>query len=485
MQIMETGMHTAGDTILVVDDEEPVLESLEMLLEGSFRVITADSGEKAIRLLRENDVHVAILDVIMPGMGGMATLDKIVSMPDHPEVVMLSASDSARMGAKAVKNGAFDYIAKPFDSHELLEVTRKALEKRRLKREVDFLRSEVVKLSGFGNIVGRSKRMQEVLQIVQRICGTDSNVLITGESGTGKELIARSIHAGGSRSGGPFIPVNCAAIPRELLESEFFGHEKGSFTGAHERRTGKFELSNGGTLFLDELSTLQLDLQAKLLRVLQEREFTRVGGSRIIRVDIQIISATNQDLKKAVNTGVFRQDLKDLIRKGLFREDLYYRLNVLPIDLPPLRERRGDIPVLARFILEKIAYRMNRPVADITPEAIEQLKDHYWPGNIRELENMLERLVAFSPGGRPIDILDLPNELLFPETDVHRRVEDTKGLIEARDRFERLYILSALRKVDWNQSEAARVLGILRNTLIKKISSLGLKAPIEQKYNLD
>ena len=452
---------TSSDTILVIDDEEPVLESLEMLLEGSFRVLKADSGEKALRILRENDVQVAILDVMMPGMGGMAALDMIVSMPDHPEVVMLSASDSARMGAQAIKNGAFDYIAKPFDSEELLEASRKALEKRRLKREVDYLRSEVVKLSGLGDIVGRSKGMQEVLRIVERICRTDSNVLITGESGTGKELIARTIHTRGGRSGGPFVPVNCAAIPRELLESEFFGHERGSFTGANERRMGKFELSNGGILFLDELSTLHLDLQAKLLRVLQECEFTRVGGSRIIRVDVQVISATNQDLK-------------DLIRKGRFREDLYYRLNVLPINLPPLRERRSDIPVLTQFILEKIAHRLNRPVASLTPEAMEQLKTHFWPGNIRELENLLERLVAFSPGSRPIDIQDLPNELLFPETDIHRRVEDTRGLIEARERFERLYILSALRKVDWNQSEAARVLGIHRNTLIKKISSLGL-----------
>lgn len=457
-----------NDTILIVDDEAPVRESLEMLMEGRFRVLKADSGEKAIRVIKENDVDVVILDVIMPGMGGMAALDAIMNMPEPPEVVMLSAADSARLGVQAVKNGAFDYLAKPFDSEDLLEVSRKALEKRRLKREVDYLRSEVVKLSGFSNIVGRSKRMTEVLQIVQRICGTDSNVLITGESGTGKELIARTIHAGGARNIGPFVPVNCAAIPHELLESEFFGHEKGSFTGAHERRIGKFELSNGGVLFLDELSTLHLELQAKLLRVLQEREFTRVGGTRSIRIDTRVISATNQDLK-------------ELIRAGKFREDLYYRLNVLPVHIPALRERRGDIPVLARFFLEKIAYRLNRPVADITSEALEQLKNYNWPGNIRELENLLERLVAFSPGNRSLDVQDLPNEIVFPETDLVRTTQNTKGLLEARDRFERMYILSALRKVSWNQSEAARVLGIHRNTLIKKMAAFGLNNRSDQQ----
>jgi len=459
--MMNADAQLMNDIVLVVDDEAPVLESLEMLMEGRFQVLKAESGEKAIRLLKENDVDVVILDVVMPGMGGMATLDAIMSMPEPPEVVMLSASDSARLGVQAVKNGAFDYIAKPFDAEDLLEVSRRALDKKKLKREVSYLRSEVVKLSGFSNIVGRSRKMQEVMQLVERICLTDSNVLIGGESGTGKELIARTIHSGGSRRDGPFIPVNCAAIPRELLESEFFGHEKGSFTGAQGRRIGKFELANGGILFLDELSTLHLDLQAKLLRVLQEREFTRVGGNKPVRIDTRVISATNQDLK-------------ELIKEGKFREDLYYRLNVLPIQLPPLRERKGDIPILVQFILEKIAYRLNRPVVDLAPEAMEYLKNYRWPGNIRELENLLERLVAFCPGNKPIDEQDLPNEIVFPETEVHRSVKNTKGLLDARSRFEKMYILSALRKASWNQSEAARALGIHRNTLIKKIQALGL-----------
>ncbi|MGD8353201.1 MAG: sigma-54 dependent transcriptional regulator [Pseudomonadota bacterium] len=459
---MDTDTMDMTRTVLIVDDEAPVRESLETLMEDYFMVLKAGDGEEAIKILRENDVDLVILDVMMPGIGGMATLDSIMKQSDPPEVIMLSAADSARLGVQAVKNGAFDYIAKPFDSEEILKVSQKALEKRELQREVKYLRSEVVKLSGFSNIVGNSRGMQEVFRIVQQICNTNSNVLITGESGTGKELIARTIHSKGQRSQGAFVPVNCAAIPHELLESEFFGHEKGSFTGAHERRIGKFELAKDGIMFLDEISTLRRDLQAKLLRVLQEREFTRVGGSHPIKVNAQIISATNQDLR-------------ELIKRHEFREDLYYRLNVLPIHLPPLRERRGDIALLVRHFLKSIAYRLNRKVSDVTPEAMEILKTYHWPGNIREMENLLERLVAFSTNSSLIDVQDLPNELVFPESEGHGgMLLGSKGLLEARDRFEKMYILSALRKSGWNQSETARVLGIHRNTLIKKMASHGL-----------
>ncbi|MCJ7500912.1 sigma-54 dependent transcriptional regulator, partial [bacterium] len=308
---MDTDKMVLNQTVLVVDDEAPVRESLETLLEDLFVVLQAENGEMAMKSLGESEVDLIVLDVMMPGMGGMATLDSIMKLADPPEVIMLSASDSARLGVQSIKNGAFDYIAKPFDSTELLKVVEKALEKRRLQREVNYLRSEVVKLSGFSNVIGNSRGMQEVFRIVQQICKTDSNVLITGESGTGKELIARIIHSKGQRSSGSFVSVNCAAIPQELLESEFFGHERGSFTGAHERRIGKFELAKDGIMFLDEISTLRQDLQAKLLRVLQEREFTRVGGSQSIRVNAQIISATNQDLR-------------ELISERKFREDLYY-----------------------------------------------------------------------------------------------------------------------------------------------------------------
>ena len=459
---MDTEKTVLTQTVLVVDDESPVRESLETLMEDHFMVLKTEDGEGALRSIGETEVDLVILDVMMPGMGGMATLDSIMKLSDPPEVIMLSATDSARLGVQAVKNGAFDYIAKPFNSSEILKVAEKAMEKRQLQREVKYLRSEVVKLSGFSNIIGNSRSMQEIFRIVQQVCNTDSNVLITGESGTGKELIARIIHSKGQRSEGPFVPVNCAAIPQELLESEFFGHEKGSFTGAHERRIGKFELAKDGIMFLDEISTLRQDLQAKLLRVLQEREFTRVGGSQSIRVNAQFISATNQDLR-------------DLITEQKFREDLYYRLNVLPIHLPPLRERKGDITLLVRHFLERIAYRLNRKVSDVTPEAMSVLKTYHWPGNIREMENLLERLVAFSTDQNTIDIQDLPNELVFPESDSHGGiVASSKGLLEARDKFEKMYILSALRKSGWNQSEAARVLKIHRNTLIKKMNSHGL-----------
>lgn len=459
---MEADKMTLAQTVLVVDDEAPVRESLETLLEDYFVVHKAEDGEMAMKSLRDREVDLVILDVMMPGKGGMATLDSIMKLSDPPEVIMLSATDSARLGVQAVKNGAFDYMAKPFDSTEMLKVVDKALEKRRLQKEVNYLRSEVVKLSGFSNIIGNSRGMQEVFRIVQQICNTESNVLITGESGTGKELIARTIHSKGQRNSGPFVPVNCAAIPQELLESEFFGHERGSFTGAHEKRVGKFELAKDGIMFLDEISTLRQDLQAKLLRVLQEREFTRVGGSQTIRVNAQIISATNQDLR-------------ELVSERKFREDLYYRLNVLPIHLPPLRERKSDIPLLVRHFLEKIGYRLNRKVSDVTPEAMEVLKTYHWPGNIREMENLLERIIAFSSNDKPIDVQDLPNELIFPEPDgAGGMVISSKGLLEARDRFEKMYILSALRKSGWNQSEAARVLGIHRNTLIKKMASHGL-----------
>ena len=459
---METDKIALVQTVLVVDDEAPVRESLETLLEDLVVVLKAESGERAISSLRESAVDLVILDVMMPGIGGMATLDSIMKLPDPPEVIMLSAMDSARLGVQAIQKGAFDYIAKPFDSTDILNVVGKALEKKRLLREVNYLRSEVVKLSGFSNIIGNSKSMQEVFRIVQQICNTESNVLITGESGTGKELIARIIHSKGQRSSGSFVSVNCAAIPQELLESEFFGHERGAFTGAHERRIGKFELAKDGVMFLDEISTLRLDLQAKLLRVLQERELTRVGGSQSIRVNAQIISATNQDLRELVN-------------EHKFREDLYYRLNVLPVHLPPLRERKSDISLLVRHFLDKITYRLNRKVSDVTPEAMEVFKTYYWPGNIREMENLLERLVAFSTNDNAIDVQDLPNELVFPEQEGRGgAVTGSRGLLEARHRFEKMYILSALRKSGWNQSEAARVLGIHRNTLIKKMASHGL-----------
>ncbi|MEE8319725.1 MAG: sigma-54 dependent transcriptional regulator, partial [bacterium] len=300
--------------LLIVDDEESVRDSLELLLEESYRMYKAADGMEALDRIEDLGVDLVILDVTMPGIDGMETLSRIMKLPAPPEVVMLSATDSARLGIQAVKEGAYDYLAKPFDKEELKEVIKRALQRRSLEREVSFLRAEVEKLGGFGDMVGRSPMMLELFMIVEKVAQTDTSVLISGESGTGKELVARAIHSRGERKKGPFVPVNCAAIPRELLESEFFGHEKGAFTGAHARKIGKFELANGGILFLDEISTLQQELQAKLLRVLQDREFVRVGGTQSVRSDVQIIAASNQDLG-------------EMVADGKFREDLFYRLN--------------------------------------------------------------------------------------------------------------------------------------------------------------
>ncbi|HDL53355.1 MAG TPA: sigma-54-dependent Fis family transcriptional regulator, partial [Proteobacteria bacterium] len=315
---------------------------------------------------------------------------------------------------------------------------------------------------------GKSPQMREVFRLVEKVSQTGSNVLIAGASGTGKELVARAIHSQGARKGGPFIPVNCAAIPQELLESEFFGHEKGSFTGAHERSIGKFELANRGILFLDEISTLRMELQAKLLRVLQEREFNRVGGAKLIRVDVQIIAATNMDLK-------------NMVASGTFREDLFYRLNVLPITLPPLKDRPGDIPLLVNHFLKDISYRVNRKAPKVTPEALKLLEAYSWPGNARELENVLERMVALSSGEGSIGIEDLPVEIATTEFSSNTQTGSSDSLLEARDRYEKMYVLSALRKTGWNQSEAARLLRIHRNTLLKKMAAFQLSARKEQQ----
>ena len=390
--------------LLIVDDEESVRDSLELLLEESYRMYKAADGKEALDRIEDLGVDLVILDVTMPGIDGMETLSRIMKLPAPPEVVMLSATDSARLGIQAVKEGAYDYLAKPFDKEELKEVIKRALQRRSLEREVSFLRAEVEKLGGFGDMVGRSPMMLELFMIVEKVAQTDTSVLISGESGTGKELVARAIHSRGERGKGPFVPVNCAAIPRELLESEFFGHEKGAFTGAHARKIGKFELANGGILFLDEISTLQHELQAKLLRVLQDREFVRVGGTQSVRSDVQIIAASNQDLG-------------EMVADGKFREDLFYRLNVIPINIPPLRDRRKDIPLLVKHILGRLCERLNKTVPKVSREAMKVLKSCQWPGNVRELENLLERIVVLSPKGSEIDVQDLPMEITVARGD--------------------------------------------------------------------
>jgi len=337
-----------------------------------------------------------------------------------------------------------------------------------LEQEVRYLRSEVENKSWYNRIISQSHSMKTVFALIEKVAITSSSVLITGESGTGKELVARAIHNSSERVQKPFVAINCAAIPPELIESELFGHEKGAFTGAYNRGVGKFEFANGGTVFLDEISNLKIELQAKLLRFLQEHEFTRVGSNRTIKVDVRMIAATNIQLKK-------------LVRQKRFREDLYYRLNVIPLKLPPLRSRKGDIPLLTTYFIEKFNRQLNEKISGITPAAMTVLEDYPWPGNIRELENLIERLIVLKSDGLFIDEKDLPFDILFGDDFLKDKMNLDKSLLLARQTFERQYILRTFRKSDWNQTKTARRLGIHRNTLMQKLKALDIKLEVAKK----
>ena len=458
--------HSNSASILIVDDDIGTRESLEEILEDEYDVICVDSGYAALEKLNRENFDLVLLDVTMPGMDGIETLKKIKTQDKSIDVIMVSATDRAREATASIKTGAYDYITKPVDPDAILNVIERAMQKRTLEQEVQFLRSEVAQKSEGRQIIGQSQCMQSVFALVDRVAGTTSNVLITGESGTGKELIAQAIHNQSQRAHKPFVAINCAAIPSELVESELYGHEKGAFTGAQNRSIGKFEYANKGTIFLDEIATLKLELQAKLLRFLQDSEFTRVGGNRTIKVDVRMIAATNVDLKQQVQA-------------DKFREDLYFRLNVIPIELPPLRQRRSDIPLLAKYFLNKFNRKLNQSIKGISADAMAVLESYHWPGNIRELENLIERVVVLRADERWIDIKDLPFDLLFNDD---RSAEDgqlDQGLLQARQIFERRYILRALRICKWNQAKTARMLKIHRNTLLQKIKSLDIKLQSE------
>jgi len=358
--------------------------------------------------------------------------------------------------------GAYDYITKPYEPEDILSTVARVMSKRNLHKELDFLRKEVEQSHGFDQIISQNKRMLEIFELIKKVAYTSTNILITGESGTGKELVARAIHNQGNRNKGPFVAINCASIPSELMESEMFGHEKGAFTGAHTRTTGKFEYANAGTLFLDEISALRSDLQAKLLRVLQEKEIERIGSNRPIRVDIRVISATNTNLE-------------DAVAQAKFRQDLYFRLNVVPIQIPPLRERKEDIPSLARHFLNKFNISFNKKIPGFSEKAIEALNRYHWPGNIRELENLIERIVVLSPGDLSIDLKDIPFEILM---DSGQNIQDLMprqtGLMKIREAVERRIIVNVLEATQWNQTETAKVLKVNRNTLIQKAKQLSI-----------
>ncbi len=449
-------------TLLIVDDEPGARESLEVILENNYQLLSVGSGREALDVFQKKPVNLVLLDVNMPDMDGLTVLRKIKEQDEEIDVIMISALNHARKAVDAIKLGAYDYITKPYEPEDILSTVNRVISKQKLYKELDFLRREVEESRGFDQIVSQTKAMQEIFQLIKKVAFTSTNILITGESGTGKELIARSIHRQGNRKSEPFVAINCAAIPSELMESEMFGHEKGAFTGAHTRAIGKFEYADGGTLFLDEISVLRSDLQAKLLRVLQEREIERIGSNKPIKVDIRVISATNSNLE-------------DAVMQGRFRQDLFFRLNVVPISIPPLRERREDIPLLAKHFLNKFNAAFNKKIPGFTEKAMGGLTKYHWPGNIRELENLVERLVVLLPGNEVIDLKDIPLEILMDSSQNIQSLETEKmGLLKIRETIEKRIILNVLEATKWNQTEAAKILKVNRNTLIQKAKQLGI-----------
>ncbi len=461
----------AHESILVIEDNPEEATLLQALLqEAGFHVDIAYDGEEGIARLDENFYDVVVTDLAMPKKGGLEVLEHVVTNAPETICIILTGHGSIKSAVEAIKKGAYDYLTKPFRRDEILLVLQKALETRRLRRDNEFLRRRLWRERGYGEIIGKSKPMRQIFSLIEKVANTDSTILILGESGTGKELVARAIHNASLRSEGPFIPVNCGAIPEELLESELFGHEKGAFTGALKTRIGRFELAHGGTIFLDEVSEMSPKLQVKLLRVLQEHTFERVGGTRSIKVDIRVIAATNRDLEKEV-------------KEGRFREDLFYRLNVIPIKLPPLRERREDIPLLVEHFLQRFAQRKNRNVQGITKEALECLMRHDWPGNVRELENVIERMVILS-GEEYLTLEDVPEYILgrsspptFFADDNFDIPDEGINLPQLMREFEKRLILKALDKTGWVKNRAAKLLHINRTTLIEKMKKQKIMNP--------
>ena len=449
--------------ILVVDDDPGVRESFRLILEDHYHVVDVPDGPSALEAVRASPVDLVLLDIRLPGMDGIEVLERIKAIDERVEVILVTAVKTVRTAVAAMKLGAFDYLTKPFEEDELLSLSSRALERRTLEREVALLRSELARTHDLDEIVGQHPVMEKLHGLIAQVARTSATVLITGESGTGKELVARAIHRDGTRREGPLVAVNPAAIVESLIESELFGHERGAFTGAHQRKLGKFELAQGGTLFLDEIGTLRSELQAKLLRVLQEREIERVGGTRSIKIDVRVIAATNTNLKEAVS-------------RGTFREDLYYRLNVVPIVVPPLRERAQDVPLLAEHFLRRDTRDFNKRIERLSPEAVAALQAYRWPGNVRELENVIERCVVLAEGP-VIQLNDLPLDVLLPQQAIRVRAAEALPLNEATDQFERQIVLRVLERVGWNLTEAGRILAIHRNSLRVKLARWGVRAP--------
>lgn len=448
--------------ILAVDDERGMRDLLRKVLsKEGYEVITAEDGEEGLNLIKENSFDIVIADLDMPIMNGIEMIKRAKDFDPNITIIIITAYASIESAVEALKLGAYDYLIKPFEIDELKIIVKKAFEKINLVTENTYLKQEIEEKFYFPGVVGKSESMKKVIELIDAVSKTDSLVLIEGESGTGKELVAKAIHQNSHRKNNPFIVLNCGALSEGVLESELFGHEKGSFSGAFTQRKGRFELANSGTLFIDEVGELSLSAQTRLLRVLQEKEFERVGGTYPIKVDVRIIAATNKNLEKEV-------------KENRFREDLFYRLNVFKINVPPLRDRKEDIIELSNFFISKFSKEMNKKITGLSPEAIKILKNYSWPGNIRELQNVIERAVVLCK-----DDIITPRELpdnLSKEAEMRDQVEIKSGetLDSAMERIEKSIILKALKKCGFSQTKTAEYLGVKRTTLRYKLEKYGL-----------
>jgi len=451
-------------SILIVDDEIGARESLKMVFKDEFDVFLAKNAEEAFLQMKDQDPDIILLDILLPDLDGLKVLERMKREDPDAIVIMITATRTVRTAVEAMKLGAYDYVTKPFDVDELRLIVNRALSNQALQKEVKYLRDRIDERFDYGRMIGKSKGMKHIFHLIEQVAPSKSTVLILGESGTGKELVSRAIHHQSPRKDFPFVTINCAAIPETLLESELFGHEKGAFTSAVEKKLGRCEVAHQGTLFLDEIGELSLATQAKILRFLEEREFNRVGGSKTIKVDVRLITATNKDLTQQ-------------IKKGMFREDLYYRINVVPIVIPPLRERREDIPVLVEHFIKKASEENGGKVKGMSQEALALLTEYDWPGNVRELENLIERMVALTPN-ELLQARELPFSSQDPVKAGGLKDKILKGnvsLLEAEEEFEREIIAAALKRANNVQSQAAELLGISRRILKYKMDKLGIE----------
>jgi DNA-binding NtrC family response regulator len=441
-------------TILVVDDENGVRQSFNMVLKDDYNVLLAGTGQEAIDIFIKNKVDLVLLDILLPDIGGLNLLEKFKEADPNTEIIMVTAVNEVQTAVKAIKLGAYEYIIKPFVVDDVLTLIHRAMEKRSLVREVAYLKDELERYCPFEKMVGKDEKMLKIFDLISIVSQSDGTVLIQGESGTGKELVARAIHNRGSRNKEPFVVFNCSAIPATLMESKIFGHNRGAFTGATHTSVGKLEIADKGTIFLDDIDSLDINMQAKLLRIIQEKEFERLGSTKVVKVDVRFVASSNKDLKK-------------LILQEEFREDLYYRLAVFPIELPPLRERKDDIPLLLNHFLELNSMNTGKPPKIFSEEAVDVLTEYDWPGNVRELQNLVERLFAITKGS----LIHLKDISTFNSG--KRGIKDMT-LKQAVREFEKNYISEILESVDGNRKKAAQRLGIHRNTLFSKTVEFGL-----------